>query len=61
MADRRQFFLTIPFVPAEGVGTDTGREFIALYIFDKACQLQSVTIDDLEPVQVLFREVEGLI
>ena len=49
MADRRQFFLTIPFVPAEGVGTDTGREFIALYIFDKACQLQSVTIDDLGP------------
>ena len=48
-ADGRQFFLTIPFVPARGVGTDTGREFIALYIFDKGGRLQSATIDDLGP------------
>ena len=49
LADGRQFFLTIPFVGAEEVGTATGREFIALYIFDKAGQLQSATIDDLGP------------
>lgn len=49
LADGRQFFLTIPFVPAEGVGTATGREFIALYVFDKAGRLISATIDDLGP------------
>src|SRR5689334_9708150 len=32
-ADGRQFFLTHPFVPA--VGGDPGREFLALYLFDK--------------------------
>jgi len=47
--DGQQFFLTTPFVPAEEVGTATGREFIALYIFDKAGQLRSATIDDLGP------------
>jgi hypothetical protein len=47
--DGRQFFLTTPFVPAEEVGTPTGREFIALYVFDKAGQLVSATIDDLGP------------
>jgi hypothetical protein len=47
--DGRQFFLTIPFVPADGVGTDTGREFIALYVFDKTGRLVSATIDDLGP------------
>lgn len=47
--DGRQFFLTTPFVPADEVGTATGREFIALYIFDKAGQLESATIDDLGP------------
>lgn len=47
LADGRQFFLTTPFVGAEEVGTATGREFIALYIFDKAGQLLSATIDDL--------------
>jgi hypothetical protein len=40
--DGRQFFLTTPFVPGE-------REFIALYVFDKAGQLRSATIDDLGP------------
>jgi hypothetical protein len=40
--DGRQFFLTTPFVPGR-------REFIALYIFDKAGNLQSATIDDLGP------------
>jgi len=49
LADGRQFFLTTPFVPADAVGTATGREFIALYLFDKAGQLVSATIDDLGP------------
>ena len=45
--DGHQFFLTTPFVPA--IGTDPGREFLALYVFDKAGNLQSATIDDLGP------------
>ncbi|MHB1425521.1 MAG: hypothetical protein ACYC3I_20325 [Gemmataceae bacterium] len=45
--DGRQFFLTTPFVPA--IGKEAGREFIALYVFDKAGNLQSATIDDLGP------------
>lgn len=47
LTDGRQFFLTTPFVPADEVGSATGREFIALYIFDKAGRLVSATIDDL--------------
>jgi hypothetical protein len=47
--DGRQFFLTTPFVPADAVGSDTGREFLALYVFDKAGALLSATIDDLGP------------
>src|SRR5437763_1220209 len=47
--DGRQFFLTTPFVSAETVGTPAGREFLALYLFDKGGQLQSATIDDLGP------------
>jgi hypothetical protein len=46
-ADGRQFFLTTPFVPA--LSEEPGREFIALYVFDKAGNLQSATIDDLGP------------
>jgi hypothetical protein len=45
--DGRQFFLTTPFVPA--IGEQPGREFIALYVFDKAGNLQAATIDDLGP------------
>lgn len=45
--DGRQFFLTTPFVPA--IGKEPGREFIALYVFDKAGNLQSAVIDDLGP------------
>jgi hypothetical protein len=45
--DGHQFFLTTPFVPA--VGQEPGREFIALYVFDKTGNLQSATIDDLGP------------
>jgi hypothetical protein len=53
LADGRQFFLTIPFVPAQAEATAAGREFIALYIFDKAGQLVSATIDDLGPRRTL--------
>ncbi|MFO0951861.1 MAG: hypothetical protein U0835_12060 [Isosphaeraceae bacterium] len=48
-ADGRQFFLTTPFIPAEQVGTPTGREFLALYVFDLTGNLLSATIDDLGP------------
>jgi hypothetical protein len=44
--DGRQFFLTTPFVPAERMGTASGREFLALYLFDKDGRLLSATIDD---------------
>jgi hypothetical protein len=47
--DGGQFFLTTPFVPAEHGRPATGREFIALYVFDKAGRLVSATIDDLGP------------
>src|SRR5436309_15507020 len=47
--DGRQFFLTTPFVPADAIGADTGREFLALYLFDKTGALLSATIDDLGP------------
>ena len=49
LKDGRQFFLTTPFVPAERVDSPSGREFIALYIFDAAGRLQSATVDDLGP------------
>ncbi len=45
--DGMQFFLTTPFV--SGMGDDPGREFIALYLFDRSGQLQSATIDDFGP------------
>lgn len=47
MKDGRQFFLTTPFVPA--TGQEEGREFIALYVFDKEGKLHSATIDDFGP------------
>lgn len=49
LADGRQFFLTTPFVPAAPDKPGTGREFLALYLFDKAGRLVSATIDDLGP------------
>jgi hypothetical protein len=44
-ADGRQFFLTTPFVPA--VGGSAGREFIALYLFDRDGRFVDARIDDL--------------
>ncbi len=47
--DGRQFFLTTPFVPGSHSGGEPSREFLALYLFDKAGALISATIDDLGP------------
>ncbi len=43
--DKRQFFLTNPFVPA--LDNSPGREFLALYIFDADGNLLEAKIDDL--------------
>lgn len=60
-SDGRQFFLTNPFVPT--MGQSPGREFLALYQFDKAGALLSATIEDLgvrdgldEPAAIARRE-----
>src|SRR4051794_33967370 len=44
-ADSRQFFLTNPFVPA--MDGYPGREFVALYLFDKEGALLDARIEDL--------------
>ena len=44
-ADGRQFFLTNPFVPA--IRDEPGREFLALYLFDKEGTLLDAHIEDL--------------
>jgi hypothetical protein len=44
-ADGRQFFLTNPFVPA--IRGNPGREFLALYLFDKGGVLLDAQIEDL--------------
>ena len=43
--DGRQFFVTTPFVPA--LGSDPGREFVAVYLFDAAGALIEARLDDL--------------
>ncbi len=45
--DGRQFFLTTPFVPA--LDGNPGREFLALYLFDKGGGLLEARIEDLGP------------
>ena len=45
LADGRQFFLTTPFVPA--LGNNPGREFVALFLFDKSGHLVEAQIEDL--------------
>lgn len=47
LPDGRQFFLTTPFVPA--LGGNAGREFVALFLFDKSGQFLEARIDDLGP------------
>jgi hypothetical protein len=46
LADGRQFFATTPFVPAVG---GPGREFIAVYLFNRDGGLLEARIDDLGP------------
>src|SRR5437016_1577654 len=45
LSDSRQFFLTTPFVPA--TGGNAGREFVALYLFDKRGHFLEARIDDM--------------
>jgi hypothetical protein len=45
LGDGRQFFVTTPFVPA--LGSDAGREFVAVCLFDAAGALLEARIDDL--------------
>src|SRR6185369_17257332 len=45
LPDGRQFFLTTPFVPA--IGGDAGREFVAVYLFDKSGRFLEARIDDM--------------
>ena len=45
LPDGRQFFLTTPFIPA--FGGNAGREFVALFLFDKNGHFLEVSIDDL--------------
>lgn len=52
-ADGLQFFVTTPFVPA--TGDSAGREFIAVYLFDKNGSLVDARIDDLGPRATLDR------
>ena len=44
-ADGRQFILTMPFQP--GTGLAPGREFIALYLFNREGDLLEAKVDDL--------------
>lgn len=44
-SDGRQFFLTNPFVSA--LGAEVGREFVALYLFDRQGRFLEAYIDDL--------------
>ncbi len=45
LSDGRQFFLTSPFVPA--IGGSAGREFVAVYLFDKRGRFLEARIDDM--------------
>jgi len=45
--DGMQFFVTTPFLPA--LGTETGREFLAVFLFDSKGKFSEARIDDLGP------------
>lgn len=51
--DGLQVFVTTPFVPA--LGDESGREFLAVYIFDPNGKLVEAKIDDLGPRSALDR------
>ena len=46
LKDGRQLFVTTPFIPA--LGSNPGREFVAVYLFDSSGALLEARIDDLE-------------
>src|SRR4051794_25941592 len=56
-ADGRQFFLTTPFVPA--ADGHPGREFLALYLFDKGGALLEARIEDLGTRAELAEDAAG--
>ena len=45
LPDGRQFFVTSPFVPP--IGGSAGREFVAVYIFDKRGRFLEARVDDM--------------
>jgi hypothetical protein len=45
LPDGRQFLATSPFVPA--IGGSAGREFVAVYLFDKRGRFLEARIDDM--------------
>ena len=47
LPDGRQFFVTTPFVPAQGGAP--GRDFLAVFLFDAEGALLEARIDDLGP------------
>jgi hypothetical protein len=53
-ADARQFFVTTPFVPA--LHGEAGREFLAVYLFDRDGKLLEARIDDLGTRKEVDRE-----
>lgn len=56
--DGRQFFATTPFIPAH---RDAGREFHALYIFDRFGNLLEAQINDLGTRTALKPNIEAAI
>jgi len=52
--DGVQVFVTTPFIPA--YGSDIGREFLAVYLFDKSGELLEARIDDLGPRATLDKD-----
>jgi len=52
--DGVQVFVTTPFIPA--YGSDIGREFLAVYLFDKSGELLEARIDDLGPSATLDKD-----
>jgi hypothetical protein len=52
--DGTQFFVTTPFIPE--LGNESGREFLAVFLFDSNGKLREARIDDLGPRATLNRE-----
>ena len=52
--DGMQFFVTTPFIPA--LGSEPGREFLAVFLFDSNGKFSEARINDLGPRATLNRE-----